>query len=74
MTQYIFKNEPKAFSLQNIQSCASPLTVLYGGKTGNSAFIAQQIRTQFQKLELDPVVISMSDYDVNNLSKENIFL
>jgi len=70
MTQYIFKNQPQTFSFQNIKSFASPITVLYGGKTGNSAFIAKEIRNQFQKLELDPAIISMSDYDVNNLSKE----
>lgn len=70
MTQYIFKNQPQTFSLQNIKSFASPITILYGGKTGNSAFIAEEIRAQFQKYELDPAVINMNDYDVNNLVNE----
>jgi len=70
MHQFIYKKEPQAFSIQNIKSFASPVTVLYGGKTGNSKFIAEQLREQFQKYELDPTVISMSDYDVNNLVDE----
>ncbi len=70
MSQFIYKKEPQSFSFLNIKSFASPVTVLYGGKTGNSKFIAEQVREQFQKYELDPSVISMSEYDVNNLADE----
>jgi len=70
MTSYILKNKPKTFSIKNISSLSSPITVIYGGKSGNSAFIAEQIRSQFQNYELDPAVYSMADYDVNNLVNE----
>ncbi|RXQ91484.1 sulfite reductase subunit alpha [Ancylomarina salipaludis] len=70
MNQYILKPKSQAFSIQNIKSFASPITILYGGKSGNSAFIAEQIKIQFAKYELEPAVYSMSDYDVSNLVNE----
>lgn len=70
MTSYILKNEPKAFSISNIKGLSSPITILYGGKTGNSAFIADQMKKQFQTHELEPAVYNMSEYDVNNLENE----
>ena len=70
MTSYILNNKPKAFSFSSIKGLSSPITILYGGKTGNSAFIAEQMRLQFQTHELEPSVYSMSEYDVNNLENE----
>ncbi len=70
MTSYILKNKPQSFSFSNIKGLSSPITILYGGKTGNSAFIAEQMRLQFQTHELEPSVYSMSEYDVNNLENE----
>lgn len=70
MTSYILRNKPTAFSVSKIKGVSSPITILYGGKTGNSAFIAEQMRRQFQIHELEPSVYNMSDYDVNNLENE----
>ncbi|WP_372646008.1 sulfite reductase flavoprotein subunit alpha, partial [Ancylomarina sp.] len=70
MNTYIYKAKPQAFSIQNIKSFASPITILYGGKSGNSAFIAERMRCQFQTHELEPAVYSMAEYDVNNLVNE----
>lgn len=70
MTSYILKHKPQSFSLSNIKGLSSPITILYGGKTGNSAFIAEQMRLQFQTHELQPSVYNMSEYDVNNLENE----
>ncbi|MFT5749224.1 MAG: sulfite reductase (NADPH) flavoprotein alpha-component [Ancylomarina sp.] len=70
MTLYILKNKPKAFSFSSVKGLSSSITILYGGKTGNSAFIAEQMRVQFQTHELEPSVYSMSEYDVNNLENE----
>lgn len=70
MAQFIYKKKPQSFSFQNIKGFASPITVLYGGKTGNSKFIAEQLKEQFQKYELYPSVISMNDYDLNQLPNE----
>lgn len=70
MGQYIYKNQIQSFSFQNVKGFASPITILYGGKTGNSAFIANEIYTEFKKYELDPTVISMDQYDFSNLEDE----
>ncbi|MGZ2369886.1 diflavin oxidoreductase [Ancylomarina sp. YFZ004] len=70
MTSYILKNKPKAFSIPNIKGLSSPITILYGGKSGNSAFIAEQMKCQFQTYELEPAVYNMAEYDVNNLENE----
>ena len=70
MTQYILKNKPKAFSIPNIKGISSPITILYGGKSGNSAFIAEQMKSHFQTHELEPAVYNMAEYDVNNLENE----
>ncbi len=70
MTSYILNTAPKAFSISNIKGISSPITILYGGKSGNSAFIAEQMRSQFQAYELEPAVYSMAEYDVNNLENE----
>ncbi|MCZ4695943.1 hypothetical protein DWB61_14260 [Ancylomarina euxinus] len=70
MTSYILKTKPKAFSIPNIKGISSPITILYGGKSGNSAFIAEQMRCQFQTYELEPAVYNMAEYDVNNLVNE----
>ncbi len=70
MNSYILNQKPKTFSFKNIQGLSSPITILYGGKTGNAAFIAEQMRIQFQKYELEPAVYNMTDYDVANLENE----
>lgn len=70
MTSYILNTKPKAFSIPNIKGLSSPITILYGGKSGNSAFISEQIRCQFLTHELEPAVYNMAEYDVDNLVNE----
>ncbi len=46
------------------------MTILYGGHSGNSSFIARETQKFFQKKKLEPRVVSMAKYDFAQLADE----
>jgi len=52
----------------------SDITILYGGKSGNAAFVANETGKQFVKHGLTARVVNMSSYPVHLLKDEKLLL
>jgi sulfite reductase (NADPH) flavoprotein alpha-component len=52
----------------------SEVTVLYGGKSGNSEFVAKETGRHFLEHGMKTVVLNMSKYNIDRLSEEKLLL
>ncbi len=50
------------------------LTILYGGQSGNSEFLAKEAKKYLQKNEFTPRVVNMAKYDFRQLQEEQHLL
>ncbi|TRX71551.1 sulfite reductase flavoprotein subunit alpha [Carboxylicivirga sp. M1479] len=64
------KEKPLTLNVKNNISCP-PVTILYGTKTGNAQFIAQQAHKYFHQCGIESECHNMAKYDVGRLPSEN---
>ena len=50
------------------------ITIVYGGQSGNSEFIAKEARKYFAKHKLEPKVVNMAKYNIHQLKEETFLL
>ncbi len=62
----------KVFTGGTISSSGNEITILYGGKSGNSAFVAKEAGRYFHQNGIKVAVQNMSRYDISRLEEEKM--
>lgn len=70
----MIKSAIRKFFFWRSDSGKSDITILYGGKSGNAAFVANEAGKQFVKHGLAARVVNMSSYPVHLLKDEKLLL
>ena len=70
----VFKTAIRKIFAGGSTSERSGITILYGGKSGNAAFVAKETGKHFQKHGMTAAVINMSKYDIRKLTGEKRLL